>query len=106
MSASKAVSRRALIKTMGAGGAVATYGIGARAQDYRPQAQTQVSKAAAHYQDQPRGSESCGSCPYFIVPNKCVPVEGDISPNGWCPMYTTFSPLDRGAHQAGQPGGK
>jgi len=24
--------------------------------------------------------------------------EGEISPNGWCPIYTTFFPLDRGGH--------
>jgi len=24
--------------------------------------------------------------------------EGEISPNGWCAIYTTSSPLDRGGH--------
>ena len=99
MHTKRTVSRRSVI---GAAGAAAAVSCGlvrvARAQDYPPQEQTKLTKVAAHYQDQPRGDESCGSCPYFIVPHGCVSVEGDISPNGWCPMYTRFSPLDRGAH--------
>jgi hypothetical protein len=54
--------------------------------------------AAARYQDHPKENESCGSCPYFVFPKSCVLVEGEISATGWCPIYTTFSPLDRGAH--------
>jgi hypothetical protein len=68
------------------------------AQEYHPQGQARLTKIAAHYQEQPKSDESCGSCPYFTLPKGCVVVEGDISPNGWCPMYTRFSPLDRGAH--------
>ena len=33
-----------------------------------------------------------------VLPKNCVLVEGEISPTGWCPIYTTFSPLDRGGH--------
>jgi hypothetical protein len=33
---------------------------------------------------------------YF--PRVAFVVEGEISATGWCPIYTTFSPLDRGAH--------
>ena len=102
MSIDASISRRAVLRTIGC--ATACGAAAARAQDYHPQAQTLISQAAAHYQAQPHDDQSCGSCPYFITPNKCVSVEGDISPNGWCNMYTTFSPLDRGAHQAGQPG--
>ena len=47
----------------------------------------------------PKGNESCGTCPYFEFPKSCVVVEGDISVNGWCPMYTPFLPADRGAHK-------
>ena len=99
MPAKQLTSRRAAI---GAIGAAAAFACGltraARAQDYHPQAQTKLTQVAAHYQGGPRGDESCGSCPYFIAPKGCVAVEGDISPNGWCPIYTRFSPLDRGAH--------
>ena len=93
-------SRRAFIEKMGVVAAAATCGrVGAvKAQEYKPQAQKKLTQAAARYQDQPKGNESCATCPYFIIPNSCVLVEGEISPGGWCPIYTTFSPLDRGGH--------
>ena len=91
-------SRRAFIKTMGIVAAGATCARAA-AQEYKPQEQKKLTQAAAKYQDRPKGNEACGACPYFVFPRSCVVVEGDISPNGWCPIYTTFSPLDRGAHK-------
>jgi hypothetical protein len=90
-------SRRAFIKTMGVV-AAATCGHAAAAQDYKPQDQKKLTQAAARYQDQPKGNESCGNCPYFVFPKSCVVVEGEISAIGWCPMYTTFAPHDRGGH--------
>jgi hypothetical protein len=93
-------SRRAFINTMGAVAAATTCGraAAAKAQDYKPQDQKKLTQAAARYQDHPKENESCGSCPYFVFPKSCVVVEGEISALGWCPIYTTFSPLDRGAH--------
>jgi hypothetical protein len=96
-------SRRAFIKTtiktMGAVAAATCGGaVAAKAQDYKPQDQKKLTQAAARYQDHPKGSEVCASCPYFVAPKSCALVEGEISPTGWCPIYTTFSPLDRGAH--------
>jgi hypothetical protein len=92
-------SRRAFVKTMGVVAAATCGGAAiAKAQDYKPQNQKKLTQAAAHYQDQPKGNESCASCPYFLIPKSCVVVEGDISPNGWCPIFTTFAPLDRGGH--------
>ena len=93
-------SRRAFIKTMGVAAAAACgTAVSAKAQEYKPQAQKKLTQAAARYQDHPNGNDGCGSCPYFIFPKSCVVVEGDISPTGWCPIYTTFQPLDRGAHR-------
>jgi hypothetical protein len=92
-------SRRAFIKTVGAVTAAACgRTAAAEAQDYKAQDQKKLTQAAARYQDHPKENESCGSCPYFVFPNTCVVVEGEIGPLGWCPIYTTFSPLDRGAH--------
>jgi hypothetical protein len=93
-------SRRAFIKTMGVVAAAATSGRAeaAKAEEYKPQDQKKLTQTAARYQDRPKENESCASCPYFVLPGSCVLVEGEISANGWCPMYTTFSPLDRGAH--------
>jgi hypothetical protein len=93
-------SRRAFIKKMGAVAAAATCGgaAAAKGEEYKPQDQKKLTQAAARYQDRPKDTENCASCPYFILPGGCVLVEGEISANGWCPMYTTFSPLDRGGH--------
>ena len=103
MSENPSPSRRAALRRIGAA-AVGACGLAsaARAQTYHPQEQHRLTQAAAHYQPDPRNNESCGSCPYFIAPKGCVTVEGEVSVNGWCPMYTQFSPLDRGAHSAGR----
>src|SRR6516164_3666072 len=94
-------SRRAFIKTMGVAAAAAVCGraSGTKGQEYKPQEQKKLTQAAAHYQDRPKGNEACGTCPYFQFPKSCVAVEGDIAPTGWCAIWTSFSPPDRGAHQ-------
>jgi hypothetical protein len=94
-------SRRKFIKTMCAAAAAATGATiaAATAQEYKPQEQKKLTQAAAKYQDHPNGMDGCGACPYFQFPKSCVLVEGDISPTGWCRMFTTFTPTDRGAHQ-------
>ena len=96
---SSKTSRRDFLKTVGVAAAAATCGRAATAQEYKPQEQKKLAQAAIGYQDHPKGNEACGTCPYFQFPKSCVVVEGDISPSGWCPIYTTFSPLDRGAHK-------
>jgi hypothetical protein len=72
---------RAFIKTMGVGAAVTACGraAAAKAQDYKPQDQKNLTQAAARYQDHPKENESCGSYPYFVFPKCCVPVEGERS---------------------------
>ena len=47
-----------------------------------------VSKAAVAYQDSPKGDQNCASCRLFTAPNACKQVEGDISPNGWCRIWS------------------
>ena len=86
-------SRRAFVKTIGVVAAAATCGCAAtaKAQDYKPQGQKKLTQAAARYQDRPKEYESCGSCPYFIFPNSCVVVDGEISASGWCKLYVKKS---------------
>jgi hypothetical protein len=93
-------SRRAFITTVGVVAVAATCGraAAAKAQEYKPQDQKKLTQAAAKYQDHPNGNDACGVCPYFQFPKSCVVVEGDISAMGWCRIFTTFTPLDRGAH--------
>jgi hypothetical protein len=103
MPANTTFSRRGLLTTIGAGAVAGGVARGAKAQQsdqpaYHPLAQKQLTKAAARYQDQPHDGKLCAACPYFIQPGSCVTVEGAINPSGWCPMFSEFSALDRGAH--------
>ena len=51
------------------------------------QAQQKVSKEQAKYQDSPKGDQKCSNCNFFIEPNACQTVEGEISPEGWCQLW-------------------
>jgi hypothetical protein len=52
-------------------------------------AQGKTSKADAAYQDSPKDSQQCSGCVHFIAgENQCRIVEGDISPSGWCRLFT------------------
>ena len=71
------------------------------------EARAKVSKAAARYQDRPRGAERCGRCRNFRGPDGCVRVEGRISPDGWCRLYSAKLPGKGAAPSKGAPtGGK
>ena len=52
-------------------------------------AQSKMSKAQANYQDAPQGDQRCGNCAHFNAEeNTCAVVEGDISPQAWCSLWT------------------
>jgi hypothetical protein len=55
------------------------------------EAQQKLSKEQAKYQGSPKGDQKCSSCTYFIKPSSCKLVEGDISPDGWCQLWTQAS---------------
>jgi len=62
-----------------------------------------VSKASVQYQTQPQGGQQCSNCLYFIVDsNACRKVEGDISPVGWCVIWSSGE-LSRGDRHNGKP---
>jgi hypothetical protein len=78
------LTRRALLQVAsGAAGAVSILGLSARSAKA-----AKVSKAAVSYQDSPKGDQNCASCRLFTAPNACKQVEGDISPNGWCRIWS------------------
>lgn len=62
--------------------AVAGLGGQARAADSR-----NIPKERARYQDEPLGRQYCESCTYFVQPNACLVVAGEISPRGWCRFF-------------------
>ncbi len=49
---------------------------------------TKVSQNAVHYQPSPRDGQSCAQCYSFVAPRRCKLVDGDVSPNGWCGLWT------------------
>jgi hypothetical protein len=49
---------------------------------------TKLAQNVVMYQDHPKGSQKCSICAHFIPPNACQIVAGDISPNGWCGVFT------------------
>ncbi|WP_321528766.1 hypothetical protein [Sedimenticola selenatireducens] len=56
---------------------------------------TEVVKApqqVVQYQTEPRNGQKCDGCLHFIAgSNSCKLVEGQISPDGWCTLWTKKS---------------
>jgi hypothetical protein len=52
---------------------------------------------AVQYQNKPKGAAKCSGCKFFQPGKdaksngKCSVVAGDISPNGWCVIYSAKS---------------
>ena len=51
-------------------------------------AQQKLSQTDAKYQTTPKGDQRCEVCVNFQPANGCKFVDGDISPNGWCQLFT------------------
>lgn len=52
-------------------------------------ATTKVTQASVQYQTQPKGDQKCSGCQNFIAEsNTCNLVDGQISPEGWCSLWT------------------
>lgn len=50
-------------------------------------AQQKTPQKAVKYQDQPKNGQKCSQCRFFMKPNSCQVVAGDISPEGWCNLF-------------------
>jgi hypothetical protein len=57
----------------------------------RAAAQQKVSQALANYQGTPKGADHCEVCTNFQPPNACKFVQGEISPKGWCQLFSAKS---------------
>ena len=78
-----AISRR----TMLAGAAMASVGVTCLAAT-RAAAQSKQKQADVQYQSSPKGADKCSGCAMFQPPDACQGVEGPISPDGWCSIYS------------------
>jgi hypothetical protein len=76
------LSRRLLLR-----GAAAAAGI-LGATSNLAAAQPKISKVAVNYQDHPDGDKRCDKCAQFQPPDSCKMVEGAISPQGSCRIFT------------------
>jgi len=81
------VSRRVVLSgTAAALGSVAVATMVSRAM-----AQQKISQTDAAYQGTPKGAQHCDGCVNFQPPNACKFVQGNISPSGWCQLFTPKS---------------
>ena len=51
-------------------------------------AQAKIAPNVVGYQTTPKGEAKCSGCALFIAPNACKTVDGEISPEGWCKVYS------------------
>ena len=47
-----------------------------------------VAQSAAGYQQAPKAGQACAGCNSFVAPDHCKLVAGEISPSGWCRLWT------------------
>jgi hypothetical protein len=79
------VSRRSMLRGVFllASGSLATGVI-----PVKPAFAQKTSKEASKYQDSPKDGAKCADCQFFQAPSSCTVVDGAISPNGWCMIYS------------------
>ena len=54
-------------------------------------AYAKMTPQAAGYQASSKTSQKCSGCALFKAPSSCNLVDGDISPDGWCRLFTQKS---------------
>jgi hypothetical protein len=52
------------------------------------EAAMKMPQSVVHYQATPNAGQECGNCIQFAAPNACKLVDGDITPTGWCRLWT------------------
>jgi hypothetical protein len=50
-------------------------------------AQAKMAQAAVKYQSEPKDGHQCDGCTFFVAPNACKMVDGEISPTAWCVLW-------------------
>ena len=75
----KGVSRRTVL--LAAAGAVPVLAL------MTSVAEAKMAPAAVKYQTTPKDGHQCDGCNFFVAPNSCKMVDGDIAPTGWCTLW-------------------
>ena len=50
-------------------------------------AQAKMAPAAVKYQTTPKDGKQCDGCNFFVAPNSCKMVDGEIAPTGYCNLW-------------------
>jgi hypothetical protein len=87
MSNSKDGSRKNMSRRMAVTSTALAFVAAASTAVRRASAQQKITQAAAQYQAQPKGNQSCATCVNFQPSNACKFVEGTISPTAWCVLF-------------------
>ncbi len=77
---SKCVNRRTVL--LAAAGAAPLLAIGASGAKAAG-----LPQSAVAYQSSPKDGKQCDGCNFFVAPNACKSVAGEISPKGWCKLW-------------------
>jgi hypothetical protein len=54
-------------------------------------AQAKMAQTAVGYQQTPKDGKQCDGCNFFIAPNSCKVVGGEINPMGYCKLWNKKS---------------
>jgi hypothetical protein len=52
-----------------------------------PEKQTKVSQEAARYDPPEKGPFKCSTCEYFMAPDACKIIEGEVAAEGCCALW-------------------
>jgi hypothetical protein len=55
-------------------------------------AQDKIAQTAVHYQTSPKDDHQCDGCNFFMAPNGCKLVDGEIASTGWCALWVKKAP--------------
>ncbi len=50
-------------------------------------AQAKMAQTAVGYQQSPKDGKQCDGCNYFLPPDACKVVDGQIIPTGYCKLW-------------------
>ncbi|HKI15812.1 MAG TPA: high-potential iron-sulfur protein [Roseiarcus sp.] len=50
-------------------------------------AEAKMAQAAVKYQPDPKDGKQCDGCNFFVAPNSCKMVDGNIAATGWCALW-------------------
>ena len=50
-------------------------------------AEAKLAQAAVKYQAEPKDGKQCDACNFFVAPNACKQVDGEIAATGWCLLW-------------------